>query len=226
MSERRPIRLHWHPFSIMPRRIRILLREKSIAHEEVEVDLPRGAHRGAEFRRLNPFGQIPVLEDGNLVLCESVAILEYLEERFPAPGFLSADVATRALTRQFMLWSGNYMSGPWEAWMAPAIAPDRPVDTAARDRAHDGIAAHLDVLERRLAGRPWLVYDSSPDSSPAYSLADICYAPFVTVFDRVGLGHLIDARPAVAAWVRRLLERPAVRDTAPPLVPLSLPPRS
>jgi glutathione S-transferase len=212
------IRLHWHPFSIVPRRVRIVLREKRIAHEEVEVDVYRGAQRGPEFRRLNPFGQIPVLEDGDLIVCESVAILEYLEERFPEPRLLAADPAARALTRQFMLWAGDYVVGPWEAWMSPVIHPEKPVDTAARDAAHDAFAAHLDVIERRLAGREWLI--------DRYSLADVCYAPFVTVFERVGLGHLVDARPAVAAWVRRLDERPAVHDTAPPRVPLSLPPRS
>ena len=217
MPEPKPtLRLHWHPFSIIPRRVRILLREKAIAHEEVEIDVYRGAHRGPEFRRLNPFAQIPVLEDGELVLCESIAILEYLEERFPEPRFLAADVAVRAITRQFMLWSGDYFVGAWEAWMAPAIRPNEPVDHAARRKARDDVALHLDVLERRLAGRDWLV--------DGYSLADICYAPLVTVFERVGFGELVDARPAVTAWIARLLERPAVRDTAPPLVPLALPP--
>jgi glutathione S-transferase len=211
------IRLHWHPFSLIPRRVRIALREKGIPHEEVEVDVPRRASRGPEFRRLNPFGQIPVLEDGSLVICESVAILEYLEERFPVPSLLSADVPTRATTRQFMLWSGDYITGAWEAWMAPVIARDKPVDVAAREKARDQIAAHLDVVERRLAGRDWLV--------DGYSLADICYAPIVTVLDRVDLGDLVAARPAVAAWVGRLQGRPAVRDTAPPPVPLVFPSR-
>jgi glutathione S-transferase len=58
-----------------------------------------------------------------------------------------------------------------------------------------------------------------------YSLADICYAPLLTVFDRVDLGDLIDERPAVTAWVERLRARPAVRDTAPPHVAVSLPSR-
>jgi glutathione S-transferase len=211
------IRLHWHPFSIVPRRVRILLREKGIPHEEVEVDVYRRANRAPEFRRLNPFGQIPVLEDEGLVICESVAILEYLEEKFPEPRLLSADLRARATTRQFMLWSGDYFFGAWEAWMAPVVAPEKPPDPVARDRAHDDIEAHVDVLERRLAGRDWLVDE--------YSLADICYAPLLTVFDRVDLGHLVDARPAVAAWVERLRARPAVRETAPPPVPVSLPPR-
>jgi glutathione S-transferase len=212
------IRLHWHPFSIIPRRVRILLREKSIPHEEVEIDVYRRAQRGPEFRRLNPFGQIPVLEDDDLVICESVAILEYLEERFPEPRFLSADVATRAITRQFMLWSGDYTIGPWEVWMRPVFAPDAPVGAAGREKARDDIAAHLDVLEQRLSGRDWLI--------DRYSLADICYAPFLTVLDRVALGDLVDARPAVAAWVKRLLDRPAVRDTAPPPRPVTLPSRN
>jgi len=211
------LRLHWHPFSIIPRRVRIALREKGVPHDEVEVDVIVGAHRRPAFRRLNPFGQIPVIEDDGLVLCESVAILEYLEERVPAPALLSSDTATRAITRQFMLWSGDYMVGPWEAWMAPAIRPTAPLDADARERAYDAFAHHLDVLEQRLTGRDWLI--------EAYSLADICYAPMLTVFDRIGLGELIGSRPGVAAWVQRLHARPAVRDTMPPLVPLSLPPR-
>lgn len=211
------LRLHWHPVSIMPRRVRIALREKDIPHEEAEVDLLAGAHKGPAFRRLNPFGQIPVLEDGDLVICESVAILEYLEDRFPEPSLRSSDPAERATTRQLMLWSGDYLIDPWEEWMAPLFAPGAPVDAPAREKAFAAFGRHLDVLEQRLEGRDWLV--------GRHSLADVCYAPFVTVFDRVGLGELIRARPRVAAWVRRLNERPAVRDTAPPVVPISLPPR-
>jgi GSH-dependent disulfide-bond oxidoreductase len=77
------------------------------------------------------------------------------------------------------------------------------------------VQAHMDVVERRLEGRDWLIDD--------YSLADICYAPLVTVFHRVALGDLIDTRPAVAAWVERLRTRPAVRDTEPPPVRVSRP---
>jgi len=205
------MRLYWHPFSIFPRRVRIALREKGLDFEEVEVDVLRGEQKAAEFRRLNPFGQIPVLTDGDLTIAESIAILEYLEEKHPEPSLLPEGASERALVRQFMLWSSDYLPPAWKAWMAPQISPERPIDEASVARGRDEIAAHLDVLAARLHDSPWLV--------ERYSLADICYAPIVTVLDRVGLGELVAARPEVAAWIERLNERPAVSSTAPPPTP-------
>jgi glutathione S-transferase len=89
----------------MPWRVRIALAEKDLAHELVRVDLPAGEQRTAGFRRLSPFGQIPVIDDDGLVISESVAILEYLEERHPEPALLPLEVADRARVRELMCWS-------------------------------------------------------------------------------------------------------------------------
>src|SRR4029453_3703066 len=62
----------------------------------------------------------------------------------------------------------DYFFGAWEAWMAPVVAPERPLDPAAREKAHDDIQAHVDVLEQRLAGRDWL---GGGESLPARSRA-------------------------------------------------------
>ncbi|HEV7735590.1 MAG TPA: glutathione S-transferase family protein [Candidatus Binatia bacterium] len=201
------MKLYWHPFSVFPRRVQIALREKGVPYDDALVDLPGGAHRAAAFRRLNPFGQVPVLEDGDLVLSESIAILEYLDERHPTPPLLAADPVRRALARQLMLWSGDYLAPAWKAWMALHFVPDTRADDPAVVQGRADVAAHLDVLAERLTGADWLVGD--------YSLADVCYAPFVTTFAMVGLGDLLDARPAVRAWVERLNTRPSIRDTAP-----------
>jgi len=186
------MKLYWHPFSVFPRRVQIALREKGIACEEVVVDLPGGALRSPEFLRRNPFGQVPVLEDGATVISESIAILEYLEERQPSPALLPRDPERRALARQLMLWSGDYLAPAWKAWLAPrfdpAIAPNDPTV----QQGHHNLTTHLDVLEPRLEGNDYLVGD--------YSLADVCYAPFITTFDLIGLTDILDRHPRVRAW--------------------------
>jgi glutathione S-transferase len=201
------MKLYWHPFSVFPRLVRIALREKGIACEEVVVDLPGGALRSAEFLRLNPFGQVPVIEDGALVLAESVAILEYLEDRHPTPALLPRDVAARARARELMLGSNAQLAPAWKAVVAPLFSPDVTADDPSVQAGRAALAHYLDVLETRLGDAAWLVGD--------YSLADVCHAPFVTTLDMVGCGETLRARSRVAAWVERLAARPAVRDTAP-----------
>jgi glutathione S-transferase len=201
------MQLYWHPFSVFPRRVQIALREKGIAYEEVVVDLPGGAQRAGEFRRLNPFGQVPVLRDGDAVVSESIAILEYLEESHPEPALMPAQPQARALARQLMLWSGDYLAPAWKAWMAPLFDARVAREDPSVAQGRQAIAAHLDVLAGRLAAAPWL--------AGAFSLADVCYAPFVTTLEMVGLDDLLRERSTVRDWVERLSRRPSVRDTAP-----------
>jgi glutathione S-transferase len=199
--------LYWHPFSVFPRRVRIALREKGIDCEEVVVDLPGGGLRAPEFRRLNPFGQVPVLRDGQAVISESIAILEYLEESHPQPALMPPRAGERALVRQLMLWSGDYLAPAWKAWMAPRFDPGVRADDLSVVNGRAAIAGHLDVLGERLGSAKWLAGE--------FSLADVCYAPFVTVFGMIGLDDLLRERVAVREWVDRLSTRPSVRDTAP-----------
>ncbi len=201
------MRLYWHPFSVFPRRVRVAIREKALQCEEIEVDLPGGALHGVEFRRLNPFGQVPVLEDDGLVVYESLAILEYLEERYPEPALLPNDVGARAQARQLMQSSGDYFAAPFKRWLTRLFTPEARWDRADQERAAAELAAHLDVLERLLVRREFL--------TGAFSLADIAYVPFVCELATCQLGHLVDTRPAVQAWIAKLHARSSVRTTSP-----------
>ena len=77
-------------------RVRIVLAEKHVPFETVEIDL---RDRPAWLYDKNPAGKVPVLEEDTLVLPESEVIMEYLEERYPEPALLPVDPAARALER-------------------------------------------------------------------------------------------------------------------------------
>ena len=189
----------------MPWRVRIALAEKGLDYEEAVIDLPGGASHKPDFLALNPFGQVPVLEDDGRAFAESTAILEYIEETHPEPPLMPSSAADRADVRQLMCWSNGPWMTSWKRWVGPTSMgfPDTP---EVRAQGRDEIGRHAALLETRLERSPWLAGD--------YSLADICYTPLVLFADRVGLA----IGPATAAWLDRVRARPAVQAAMGPML--------
>src|SRR3954451_18106028 len=165
-------------------RARIVLAEKAVAYETIEIDL---ADRPAWIYEKNATGRVPVLEEDDWLLPESAVIMEYLEERFPAPAPRAADAADRALAR---LWIFRH-----DDFTKPYYALRRGEEGAVAS-----FAEQLERLEAALAVRPWL-------GGGAYGLADIAYVPWV-LRARDMLGVSFEPYPALAGWVDRLLEHP------------------
>jgi len=80
-------------------RLRIALNLKGLDYDYIAVDLRTGEHCGDAFKALNPQGLVPALADGDMVLTQSTAIIEWLEERHPTPPLLPADLQARAHVR-------------------------------------------------------------------------------------------------------------------------------
>lgn len=203
------MKLYWHPVSLMPWRVRIALAEKGLDCEEAVIDLPGGASHRPDFLALNPFGQVPVLEDDGHAFAESTAILEYLDEVHPQPPLMPARPAARADVRQLMCWSNGPWMMSWKRWVAPASLgfPDT-ADMRAQGQAE--IAQHLAILAARLERTTWLAGD--------YSLADICYAPLVLMADRLGVSADLQGGEMIARWLDQLRARPAVQAAMGPLL--------
>jgi glutathione S-transferase len=199
------LKLHYHPFSTFSRRVRIALIEKHIPCELVEVDMVARAHRGPAYLTLNPYGRVPTLEEDGFVLYESTAILEYLEATHPAPPLVPADARGRALVAMHMKLCDIQMARQTGIIIFPKrFLPKDRWDEAAMAQAKKEIEKHLDIVESQLKGKDYLVGNQ-------YSLVEVCYTPFV---EFLGLME-ITPPPAVAAWARRMLDRPSAQQTKP-----------
>jgi glutathione S-transferase len=168
-------------------RVRIVLAEKGVEYENVQIDL---ADRPAWLYEKNPLGKVPVLEEGAFLLPESPVIMEYLDERYPEPPLLPDDAAERALARVWLERFDDLLGRDYYA--------ARRGDEGALERLH----LRFDELDAALATTAYL-------GSTTYSLADIAFVPWV-LRAREMLGVALEPWPSLAAWLDRLLERPAV----------------
>ena len=169
-------------------RVRIVLAEKDIPYEPVEIDLE---NRPAWLYEKSPVGLVPVLEeDGGFVLAESRVIMEYIEERFPEPSLMPEDPAERALVRLAI--------ERFDDLSAPYYDLRRERSAASAERLDEQLAR----LDRALAERPFL-------SGAEYGLADIAYVPWIL---RAESMLDVDIRPhaSLAAWRDRLAGRAAI----------------
>jgi glutathione S-transferase len=191
--------LYQHPFSTFARRVRIALLEKGLEVDEVEVDMASGAHRKEPYITLNPYGRVPTLVDGDLVLYESTAILDYLEARFPEPALVPSDVKDRALVDMHMKLCDLQFTRPAAAIIFPKrFLPEAKWRLEEMARATREIEKHFPILERQLEGRSFLVADR-------FTLADVCYVPFVEFIPLLD----VEPPPSVNAWSERILARPS-----------------
>ncbi len=168
-------------------RARIVLTEKGIEFETVEIDL---SDRPAWLYEKNPTGRVPVIEeDDGDPLPESAVILEFIEERYPEPPLLPPDPADRAAIR-LLIFRDDDLTDPYYAL--------RRGEDGAREQ-FDAVLGRFDAL---LAGQPYL-------GGAEYGLADIALVPwFLRARDMLGVE--LDGFPAVADWLARLEQRPAI----------------
>jgi len=167
-------------------RARIVLAEKDVAVDVVEIDL---SDRPAWLYEKNASGRVPVLEEEGRPLPESAVIMEFLEERYPTPSLLPADPADRAAVRLLVL-RDDELTDPYYAFRR------------GEDGAREELDAALERLDGMLAGRPFL-------GGAEFGLADIAYVPWL-LRARDMLGVDLGGFPALADWLARLEQRPSI----------------
>jgi len=167
--------------------------------EHVRHDVGGKFGMDAAYLAKNPNALIPTIEDGDLILWESNAILRYLAARYGGEAFWPADPARRALADRWMDWQFGYADAQREAFInLVRKAPEaRDADAVARSAA--ACAAQMTILDRFLADTPWL-------SGTAFGIGDVPMGAYVNTWFALDIER--PELPHVAAWYARLRERP------------------
>jgi glutathione S-transferase len=183
-------------------RPRWLLEELGIPYELVRLDSSRKETRTPEHLARHPLGHVPVLEDDGIRIFESMAICLWLAERHAEKGLIAPPAsAERAETYQWLFFAATELEPHLAALSAQARRPEPERDAARVEEARRHFQAAAGVIERRLAGRAFLVGDS-------FSVADVVLGA-VLLWARSLTG--LEGFPETAAYLARLKERPAWR---------------
>lgn len=156
-------------------RVRIALALKGLSYESALYDLRKNEHLTAEYRRVNPMRSVPALEDGGAMLFESMAIVEYLEEKHPSPPLLPKGAADRARVRAMAQVVACDIHPLNNLRVLRYLAHELKADDAAREKwyAH-WIAEGFTALELVLPERGSFCFGDAP------TVADVFLVPQVT----------------------------------------------
>jgi glutathione S-transferase len=171
-------------------RVRIALYAKGVP---CEIAKAPGGTGSAEFKRLNPIGKVPALEDAGAVIVESEVICEYLEERFPTPALLPADPLARARVRTLARFADVYLSPLLSPLFGQLNPKTRDAKLVAEKLAELGV--RLDQLEELLVAEPYA-------AGKELSLADCALCPMFFFLTRLlpalGAPSPLEGRPRAA----------------------------
>jgi glutathione S-transferase len=206
------IRFYYGSGSPFSWRVQLVLEEKGLPYEPVLLSFEKGEHKSPAHLARSPHGKVPALEDDGVSLYESSAIVEYLEERYPAPPVMPADVAARAVVRIEELECLLYLAEAFRAVARQAFfTPPAQRDAATLEAARADVRTQLERFEARAAGRRGrFVVGDAP------SRADFTWLPFVEIAGRAGI-ELDRARtPWLIDWRETMRARPSYGRSYPP----------
>lgn len=203
MKPSQAIRVFRHPISGHCHRVELYLSLLGLPHELVHVELSQRAHKQPEFLAKNAFGQVPVVQDGDVTLADSNAILVYLAERYDEAGryWPRTPQGKAEVVRWLSVAAGQLAYGPAAARRHRLLGAKLDYEQALL-----WATQLFDTLESELSKRAFLVGDE-------LTLADIALYAYVARAPEGGVS--LDPYPALRAWLSRI-------EALPGFVPMQL----
>ncbi len=176
-------------------KVRLLCALLNVEIEVIPVDFLSGAHKKEPLIDLNPFGEIPIFQDGDLVLRDSQAILVYVARKWGGESWLPTEPAGLAQVSQWLMVAENEIArGPNDARLHDKFGYKLDIE-----RARNNAARILGLLEKHLSKTRWLALGRP-------TIADIACMPYIALGHEGGVP--LNGHPAVASWVDRVKALP------------------
>ena len=186
------MKLYYTPNSGNAYKVRILLSLLKVPHEKVAVDTKNRAHKAPDFLKLNPRGEVPVLEDGGTIIWDSAACLAYVARKHGGEQWLPADPAGMAQVLQWVALAGNEIQFGLQ-YARRGVAQGRwTAGTLEQGQALGRVA--LNAMEGRLKANEWLALGRP-------TIADVACFPYTETAPEAKVP--LEPYPAVTAWLAR-----------------------
>ncbi|MDR3391257.1 MAG: glutathione S-transferase [Sulfuriferula sp.] len=170
---------------------RLMLALLGLEYESVALNGQEGEHKSAAFLSKNPFGQVPVLEDGDTTIRDSQAILVYLARQYGAEHWLPLEPAAMAQVMAWLSTAANEIArGP--ALLRAHHKFGRDINLADAEQTTANLLA---ILQAQLAGQQWLAGDR-------ISIADIAVYPYIALAPEGNID--LQPYPAITGWLARI----------------------
>ena len=214
------IELYWGSGSPFAWRVMLTLEVKKLPYKSKLLEFSKGEHKTPAYLKLNPRGKVPTLKDGDFVLSESLAIMSYLDRKYPEPPLFGRTAEETGLIWRALAECESYFLIAGDKVIRPMFFGKGLDKVEEIQEAAQLLRQELKTLDERLAASTWLVGDK-------ISAADIGLFPLVQLLLRAAskeaaqsfqLGFLPLAQnfPHVARWVERVEALPNYQRTYPP----------
>jgi len=214
------IEVYWGSGSPFAWRVMLALEVKGLAYESKLLEFSKGEHKTPTYLQLNPRGKVPTLKDGEFVIYESLAIMSYLDRKYPTPALFGATAEETGLIWQTISECEPYLTSAGDKVVRPMFFGKGLDKVDDIQQAAQAIRQELKNLDDRLSTRDWLV-------GATISAADIALFPMIQLILRAAskeaakpfnLGWLPLAAhyPNLAKWSGRIEALPNYQRTYPP----------
>lgn len=199
------MKLFCFPRSGNSREVKIVLAEKGLNYEMINIHANKEVVESPEFKKASPKGTVPAMIDGDVYLSEALLINQYLDEKYPIPALLPKDASEKKKVIDFILLLDRILVKNIGALVIECILkPKTEQREDFKEKKRKEVLEVLKELDKKLEGRDYLCGD--------YTIADAAITPHVAALPILGMTIPAELKN-LSAWFKRIQERPSFKQS-------------